>query len=118
LIRQGSIYWADLGDRVGSAPAYRHPVVVVQNDVFNASRIRTVVVCAVSSNLKRAAAPGNVLLERGEGNLDRPSVVNISQVATLDSSQLEDWIGDLPRQRIREVVAGLRLLIEPREAEA
>ena len=118
MIRQGSIYWTELGDPVGSVRAYRHPVVVVQNDVFNASRIQTVVVCALSSNLKRAAAPGNVLLETGEGNLERSSVVNISQVATLDRSQLQEWIGDLPRYRIREVVAGLKLLIEPREVEA
>jgi mRNA interferase MazF len=115
LIRQGSIYWAELGDAVGSAPAYRHPVVVVQNNVFNASRIRTVVVCALSSNLKRSTAPGNVLVDVGEANLSQPSVVNVSQVVTLDRSQLEEWVGDLSRSRVREIVEGLKLLIEPLE---
>ncbi len=117
MIRQGSVYWADLGEAIGSAPAYRHPVVVVQNNVFNASRIRTVVVCALSTNLKLATAPGNVRVEAGEANLSRTSVVNISQLATLDRGQLEEWIGDLSRSRVRQVIEGLTLLIEPMELD-
>ena len=69
VIRQGEIYWVDLAEPRGSEPSYRHPHIVVQNNLFNASKINTVVVCALTSNLKRAKAPGNVLLEKGEANL-------------------------------------------------
>ena len=71
MIRQGEVYWIDLREPVGSGPGYRHPYVVVQNDLFNQSRINTVVVCALTSNLKRARVPGNVLLRPGEGRLPR-----------------------------------------------
>lgn len=90
-------------------------MVVIQNHVFNASRIRTVIVCALTSNLRRAGAPRNVLLEEGDANLGRPSVVNISQIATLDREQLTERIGDLPRDRVRQILAGLPLLNEPRD---
>ena len=67
IIKQGDIFWIDLDDPKGSGPGYRHPHVVIQNDIFNKSKINTVVVCALTSNIKRAAAPGNVLLKKGEG---------------------------------------------------
>jgi mRNA interferase MazF len=114
-IKQGEIYWVDLGDPGGSEPGYRHPHVVVQNNVFNHSRINTVVVCALTSNLKRAAVPGNVLLNKGEANLKKDSVVNISQVVTVNKSDLIERIGTLPVARINQIVAGLKLLIEPRD---
>lgn len=113
MIRQGGVYWAELGGAEGSAPAFRLPVVVVQNDVFNASRIRTVVVCAITGNLRLARAPGNVGLERGDANLPERSVVNVSQLVTLDRARIEGWIGDLPRSRLHEVVAGIQYLVEP-----
>jgi mRNA interferase MazF len=119
LVNQGDIYWVDLGDPIGSAPGYRHPHVVIQNNDFNNSRIRTVVVCALTSNLKRAKAPGNVLLNQGEANLSKPSVVNISQVFTIDRSQLDEKIGTLSPlgtlspQRVRQILDGLYLLLEP-----
>ena len=78
MINQGDIYWVDLGDPTGSGPALMHPHVVIQNNVFNRSCIRTVVVCALTSNLKWASAPGNVLLEPSEANLPKQSVVNVS----------------------------------------
>jgi mRNA interferase MazF len=78
VVHQGDIYWIDLGEPAGSEPGYSHPHVVVQNNVFNRSRINTVVVCALTSNLKRAAAPGNVLLGAGEANLPKQSVVVVS----------------------------------------
>jgi mRNA-degrading endonuclease toxin of MazEF toxin-antitoxin module len=81
--RQGDVYWIDLGAPSGSGPGYRHPHVVIQNNVFNRSRINTVVVCALTSNLRRAQAPGNVLLEVGEANLPKQSVVNVSQIFTV-----------------------------------
>ena len=112
-IKQGNIFWADLAAPRGSEPGYRHPYVVIQNDVFNASRIDTVVVCAVTSNLKRAQAPGNVILHKGEANLEKKSVVNISQVATINKSDLTEKIGTLSPEKTMEIIEGIRLLIDP-----
>lgn len=114
-INQGDIYWVNLDEPSGSEPGYRHPHVVIQNNLFNRSRINTVLVCALTSNLKRAEAPGNVLLRRGEGGLPKPSVVNISQVFTVDKGQLGPKIGALSSQRVTEVLDGLRLITEPRD---
>jgi mRNA interferase MazF len=115
VISQGDIFWLDAGEPRGSSPGYRRPHVVVQNDVFNASRIQTTVLCSITSNLSRAKAPGNVLLRKGEANLPRPSVVNVSQIVTVDKSVLKEKVGILSNQRILEIVAGLRLVLEPRE---
>ncbi len=112
---QGEVYWIDLGSPVGSAPVSRHPHVVVQSDVYNRSRLRTVIVCALTSNLRRAAVPGNVLLAAGEANLPRPSVVNVTQVFTVDRSELVEPIGRLSRGRVREIVEGIRLVLAPAE---
>ncbi|MDH4099835.1 MAG: type II toxin-antitoxin system PemK/MazF family toxin [Nitrospirota bacterium] len=114
-IRQGDIFWVDLGEPRESEPGYRHPHVVIQNNVFNRSRINTVVVCALTSNLKRSEAPGNVLLRKGEGKLPKDSVVNISQLVTVNKSDLIEKIGSLPRQRIDQIIDGIRLLMEPRD---
>lgn len=114
-IKQGDIYWINLVAPKGSEPGYRHPHVVIQNNIFNLSRINTIVVCALTSNLKRAAAPGNVLLKKGEGNLPKDSVVNISQVITVNKSDLAEKIGSLPPAKLKEVIEGVKLLIEPRE---
>jgi mRNA interferase MazF len=115
VIRQGEVYWIDLGEPSGSEPGYRHPGVVVQNNVFNQSRIGTVVVCMLTSNLKRARSPGNVLLSPEEAHLPRRSVVNVSQVYTVDKAHLARRIGALTNARLRQVLGGLRLLIEPNE---
>lgn len=117
MIRQGEIYWIDLGDPTGSSPAYRHPHVVIQNNIFNQSRINTVVVCVITSNLQRATAPGSILLDEGEGNLPKQSVVNVSQIFTVDKRDLEEKIGTLSQKRVREILAGLMLVIEPRDLE-
>jgi mRNA interferase MazF len=113
VIRQGDIFWVELGEPVGSAPGYRHPHVIIQNDVFNRSRINTVMVIALTSNLGRAAAPGNVLLRKGEAGLPKASVVNVSQVFTVDRSQLTQRIGTLSPGRVREIIAGLLCVVEP-----
>jgi mRNA interferase MazF len=115
VINQGDVFWVDLGDPSGSGPAYRHPHVVVQNNVFNRSRINTIIVCVITSNLKRAIAPGNVLLEKGEANLPKQSVVNVSQVFTVDKRDLAEKIGALSPGRVREVLDGIHLVIEPRD---
>lgn len=117
MIRQGEIYWIELEDPVESGPGYRHPHVVIQNNVFNWSRINTVVVCALTSNLRRAEVPGNVVLEAGEGGLPKQSVVVVSQVFTVDKGQLTEYIGTLSGRRVRQIVEGVKLVLEPREVE-
>ena len=114
-IKQGDLFWIDLGIPKNSEPGYRHPHVVIQNNLFNQSKINTVVVCALTSNLARAKAPGNVLLLKGEGKLKRDSVVNVSQWITVNKSDLFEKIGTLSAARTREIVEGVKLLIEPRE---
>jgi len=114
-VRQGDIYWVELDDPRGSEPGFRHPHVVVQNNVFNGSRVGTVVVCALTSNLKRATAPGNVFLKKGEANLKKESVVNVTQLVTVDKGDLAERIGALSPARVREIVDGVMLLLEPRE---
>jgi mRNA interferase MazF len=111
-IRQGDVFWLDLGPSVGSAPAEMHPCVVVQSDVFNRSRIGTTVVCLITSNMERAVAPGNVALRKGDARLPRPSVVNVSQIVTVDKSELEERLGRLPSAALEVVLTGLRLLFE------
>jgi mRNA interferase MazF len=117
VIAQGDVFWLHMGAPRGSGPGFRRPHVVIQNDVFNASRIQTTILCAVTSNLTRAKAPGNLLLGKGEANLPRPSVVNVSQIVTVDKSILKEKIGTLSRERVRQIVAGLRLVFVPREVD-
>lgn len=113
VIRQGEVYWVDLGAPSGSGPGLLHPHVIVQNDLFNRSKLRTVVVCALTSNLARAAAPGNVLLDEDEADLPKRSVVNVSQLFTVDKADLAEKIGALNAARLREVLAGIELLLDP-----
>ena len=115
VINQGDVYWIDLAEPDGSEPGHRRPLVVIQNNMFNHSRINTVVVCAITSNLKRAKSPGNVLLESGEANLPKQSVVNVTQILTVDKSTLVEWIGALSEKRVRQILDGVRLLTEPRD---
>jgi len=90
VIQQGDIFWADFGVPQGSAPGYRRPVVVIQNDLLNQSRLPTVIVCIITGNLRLTNVAGNVSLRQNEGNLSKASVVNVTQVYTLDETQLED----------------------------
>ncbi len=112
-IKQGDIYWIDEDELAGSEPGYRRPFVIVQNNLFNQSRINTVIVCALTTNMQRAKAPGNVLLEPGEGGISKASVVNVSQVFTVDKSDLTDYCGSIPPRKLRSVINGLFLVIEP-----
>ncbi len=116
-IRQGDIFWIDVDDPRGSEPGDRRPFVVIQNNLFNASRIKTVVVCALTTNLQRAKSPGNVLLESGEGGLPRASVVNVSQILTLDKQFLNEYCGSLSSRRIDQILYGITLLIHPAEVD-
>ena len=117
MIRQGDVYWIEFEEPEGSGPGYKHPHVVVQNNLFNHSRISTVLVCPLTSNLKRANSPGNVLLSKREANLPKPSVINVSQIFTVDKSQLGDYLGTLSSERLRQVLDGIKLLLEPREPD-
>ncbi len=102
----------DFGTPQGSEPGYVHPAVVVQSDIFNASRIGTVVVCATTTNLRRATDPGNVLLDFGEGGLQDHSVVNVSQIIAVDRSRFMERIGALSQDRVRQILGGIRQLLE------
>ena len=106
------MYWLGFGPAAGSAPAERHPCVVVQNDIFNRSAIGTSIVCLITSNLHRANAPGNVLLKKGEANLPKASVVNVSQILTVDKAELVDYIGSLSGTAATAVRDGLYLLFD------
>ena len=114
MIRQGDLFWVDLGEPSGSGPGLRRPFVVVQNDLFNRSRLATVIMCALTSNLRRAEAPGNVLLAQGEGNLSQDSVVNVTQLFTIDKGELTDRIGRLGNDRVADILRGIRLVLDPR----
>lgn len=118
-IRQGDIFWIDLGPARGSAPADRRPCVVVQGDRFNRSRIQTTIVCVITSNLDRANAPGNVSIDRGDGNLPKPSIVNVSQVITVDKAELGDRLGRLDGGTTERILLGLATVFErSRRADA
>jgi mRNA interferase MazF len=108
MIHRGDLYWIEPDESRGPAPSYAHPHVVVQDDVFNRSRITTVVVCALTTNLHRASEPGNVLLDAGEGGLPEQSVVVVSQIDSIDKTRLGPRIGSLSETRVEQVLDGLR----------
>ena len=109
-VHQGDLYWLRVDDPGGGGPGIPHPYVVVQDDALNHSPLATVVACALTSNLKRASWAGNVLLAEGEANLQRPSVVEVSKIATVEKAQLGAWIGRLSPQRVEQILAGQRLV--------
>ncbi len=111
LIRRGEIWWASLGPPRGSEPGYRRPVLVLQVDEINRSRIGTVVAVALTTNLRRADAPGNVLLRKRESRLPETSVVVVSQVVTLDKTSLVERVSSLGTAPMRSVESGLRLVL-------
>jgi len=111
VISQGEIWWADLPEPSASEPGYRRPVVVAQCDAFNRSRIRTVVCVPLTSNLRWADAPGNVLLDEGATGLPKASVANVSQIATLDREWLTDKVGELPEEKLQLVLFGIDILL-------
>ena len=113
MITQGEVHWVDLGDPRGSESAHRRPCMIVQNDAFNFSRISTVVVVILTSNLRLGQAFGNVTLRKGEAGLPRRSVANISQLATVDRTLLDGRIGKLSRRRMDEVLRGVYTLLRP-----
>ena len=112
MIRRGQVWWTDFAEPRGSEPGHRHPVLVLQRDEVNASRISTVVVCVLTSNVALAKAPGNTLLPRRRTGLRRDSVANASQIATVNKADLEELIRTLPRDLMDAVDQGVRWLLE------
>ena len=108
---RGEIWWAQLPVPRGSETGYRRPVVVVQSDAFNRSNISTVLVAAISSNVRLAEAPGNVYLKRRESRLPKDSVVNVSQLLTLDKKYLSEKVGKISAKRLFELEEGLRIVL-------
>lgn len=109
-IHRGDLFWMAPDDSRGHAASYSHPHVVVQEDAFNHSRISTVVVCALTTNLAKAKEPGNVLLAPGEGDLPKQSVVVVSQISSVEKSRIGERIGALSEARVDEILAGLRFI--------
>lgn len=109
-INQGDIFWLQVEDARSTETPIRHPHVVVQDDLFNHSRVSTVIVCALTSNLGRASLPGNVLLEDGEANLSRQSVVEVAKISSVEKSKLGDYIGTLVEERVQQILDGLRFI--------
>jgi mRNA interferase MazF len=112
VIERGSVWWADLGEPRGSEPGYRRPLLVIQADAFNRSRIETVIAAILTSNLRLLDAPGNVLISARTSGLRRDSVANVSQLITVNREDLQERSGQVDAETMRRVNAGLRLVLE------
>ena len=110
-VSQGEVWWADLGEPRGSKPGFRRPVLVIQGDALNRSRIATAVWVALTSNVKWASAPGNVLLSESATGLAKESVANVSQIVTLDKSELTVRAGKLPKAKLDLVLSGVDVVL-------
>lgn len=111
-MRRGEIWWANLQDPSGSAPGFRRPVTIVSADIFNESAINTVIVATMTSNLARAHALGNVLVTAAESGLPRDSVINVTQLLALDKRELDQFVGQLPRERLGRLDIGLKIVLD------
>ncbi|MFO7169641.1 MAG: type II toxin-antitoxin system PemK/MazF family toxin [Chloroflexota bacterium] len=111
-MQRGDVWWASLPDVRGSGPAFRRPVLIIQADSFTRSRIATVIVAVITSNLRLAAAPGNVFLPARESGLPKDSVINVSQIITLNKSDLDEQVGRVSAATLEDVEQGLRLVLD------
>ena len=111
VVSQGDVFWASLSDPTGSGPGFRRPVVIVQGDAFNASHLATAVIVPLTSNLRWAAAPGNVLLVAQRTGLPRDSVANVSQLVAVDRNILTDRVGHIPDDDLQLILAGIDLVL-------
>lgn len=111
-MQRGEIWWAELAPPAGAGPGYRRPVLLIQSDAFTQSRIATVIVVVISSNLRLAAAPGNVLLLSRESSLPKDSVINVSQLITIDKVLLDEYVGQISLQTLDAVEQGIRLVLD------
>lgn len=110
-MNRNEIWWASLPDAVGSSPGYRRPVLVIQSDAFNSSNINTTIVLAITSNLKLANAPGNVFINKKQSGLPRDSVINVSQVITIDKSLLSEYVNTITQKTMLQIGEGMRLVL-------
>ncbi|MEP6904271.1 MAG: type II toxin-antitoxin system PemK/MazF family toxin [Actinomycetota bacterium] len=108
---RGEIWWAHLPEPIGSSPGFRRPVLVVQSDAFNQSKIQTVVAIVITKNLELARAPGNVAVTARVSRLPVDSVVNVSQVITIDKAMLTEFVSTLPNKKMEKIEEGLRLVL-------
>jgi len=113
VVRQGDVVWVRFPPARGSAPAGRRPALVLQHDRFNRTALNTAIVAAITSNVRYGALPGNVRLSKREGGLPRVSVVNVTQIATVDRSDIDSVAGRISLRRLSEVWDGVRLILEP-----
>lgn len=111
VVAQGEVWWADLPSPVGSGPGFRRPVLVIQGESLNRSRLATVICVPLTSNLRWANAPGNVLLPARSTRLPKDSVANVSQILTLDRTLLTERVGHIPRRQIEAVLLGIDLIL-------
>jgi mRNA interferase MazF len=109
-INRGDIFWIPLFDENGIQNPIVHPNVVIQDTIINQSRIDTIVVCGISTNMRRAFEPGNILLEASEGDLPKQSIIVVSQISVVKKSDIGEYIGSLSEQRIEQIFAGMRYL--------
>ena len=112
VIRKGSVYWVDFSPAKGSEPMGKRPGLVLQNDLLNDSKLNTVIVAAITSTMKFGELPGNVSLHKGEANLPRPSVINMTQIKTVDKRSLKEKIGTLSKDRMAQVYEGVKLIMD------
>jgi len=110
VIRKGSIYWVDFSPGKGSEPLGRRPGLVIQNDILNDSKINTVIMVAITSTIKFGELPGNVVLRKGEANMPKKCVINITQIKSVDKASIKEKIGTLSKRRMDEVHEGLKLV--------
>ena len=111
VIRKGSIYWVDFSPGKGSEPIGRRPGLVVQNDILNDSNLNTVIMLAITSTMKLGELPGNIVLKKGEANLPKKCVVNVTQIKSVDKKSIKEKIGTLPKKRLDEVHEGVKLVM-------
>ena len=112
VIRKGSIYWGDFSPGKGSEPLGRRPGLVVQNDILNDSNLNTVMMLAITSTMKFGELPGNVILRKGEANLPKKCVINVTQIKSVDKKSIKEKIGTLSKERVDEVHEGLKLVMK------
>ena len=112
VIRKGSIYWVNFSPAKGSEPMGKRPGLVLQSDLLNDSKINTVIVAAITSTLKFGELPGNVRLGKGEANLPKPSVINMTQIKTVDKCSIKEKIGTLSKERLKQVYEGMKLIMD------
>ncbi len=112
VIKRGDIWWAKLPEPVGSGPGYKRPLLIIQSNEFNKSKINTIIAVVITSNLRLAAAPGNILLSIKRSKLPKESVINISQVITIDKALLTETVDDLASSIIAQVDEGLQLVLK------